>query len=83
MAQNRWFANLVLIFIAVVWGITFVLIQDAIETLPPFAFTTIRFMISFVILAIYVQFLPKERFRFKAVNYYNLKAGFFPGFFLF
>jgi len=40
--QKRWAADLTLTGIAFVWGITFVLVQDAIATLPPFHFLTIR-----------------------------------------
>jgi drug/metabolite transporter (DMT)-like permease len=40
----RGLAELSLIAIAAVWGLTFVMVQDAIETLPPMAFLGYRFI---------------------------------------
>jgi drug/metabolite transporter (DMT)-like permease len=52
--QKRWAADLTLTGIAFVWGITFVLVQDAIATLPPFHFLTIRFAMAAFFLFMYL-----------------------------
>jgi drug/metabolite transporter (DMT)-like permease len=44
------FADLSLLFVAFIWGTTFVLVQNAISTMEPFAFNGIRFFIAFIIL---------------------------------
>ncbi|WP_191991750.1 DMT family transporter [Bacillus aerolatus] len=39
----KWAAELSLLFVALIWGVTFVVVQQAIEFLPPLLFNGIRF----------------------------------------
>ncbi|GHO82819.1 DMT family transporter [Dictyobacter formicarum] len=43
MQKTRWLSDGTLLLIAAIWGLTFVLVQDAIATIPPFLFVAIRF----------------------------------------
>ena len=45
-------AELALVAIAAVWGLTFVMVQDAIEELPPMAFLAYRFVPAGVLVAV-------------------------------
>jgi drug/metabolite transporter (DMT)-like permease len=80
--KNRGMADLVLIFITFVWGITFVLVQDAISMLPPFLFLSIRFGLAALLLFLYIRII-----RAKPESLRNLKRdaanGFILGIFLF
>lgn len=44
------FADLSLLFVAFVWGVTFVLVQNAIALLPPISFNAVRFLIATLII---------------------------------
>ena len=54
MSSSRWIADSVLLSVAIIWGLTFVIIQDAVAILPPFAFNAARFGFAAIILAIYL-----------------------------
>ncbi len=44
MLQGRkWLSDIVLLGVTFTWGLTFVLVQDAIATIPPFSFVALRF----------------------------------------
>ena len=58
---HRWIADSVLLFVAFIWGTTFVLVQNAIETLPPFTFLAIRFTLAGLFLLLF--------FRWRNVTY--------------
>lgn len=45
-------ADLLLITVAIAWGVTFLMVQDAIKTVPVYAFLFYRFLIATVIMAI-------------------------------
>jgi len=49
-ARHHW--ELALIGVCLVWGATFVVVQDAIERVPPFAFLAIRFALASLALAL-------------------------------
>lgn len=75
------FADLSLLFVAFIWGTTFVLVQNAISTMEPFAFNGFRFFIAFVIL-----FLSLLLFQRKQLQFLSKKiviSGFLLGFWLF
>lgn len=75
------FADLSLLFVAFIWGTTFVLVQNAISTMEPFAFNGFRFFIAFVIL-----FLSLLLFQRKQLQLFSKKiviSGFLLGFWLF
>ncbi len=65
MTGNRWSANTILLSVAMVWGLTFVIIQDAIATLPPFAFNGLRFGLAALLLWVYLQFNASKPLQFK------------------
>ncbi|WP_455660776.1 DMT family transporter [Pradoshia sp.] len=82
MAGNRWSANTILLSVAMVWGLTFVIIQDAIATLPPFAFNGLRFGFAAFLLCAYLQCNPSKPLQFKNIGR-QLKYGLILGFLLF
>ncbi len=57
-------ADIVLLSVAVSWGATFVIVQDAIKDIPVFAFLFLRFFLSFLLLGIigirYIKEINKE-----------------------
>ncbi|WP_124727118.1 DMT family transporter [Staphylospora marina] len=52
---KRRLADLALTLIAFVWGVTFIMVQDAIQSLPPFLFLTIRFGSSALLIFLYMR----------------------------
>jgi drug/metabolite transporter (DMT)-like permease len=50
MKRNRWTADFVLFCIAMIWGVTFVVVQEAVAEMPPLAFNAVRFSIASVFL---------------------------------
>ncbi|GER91597.1 membrane protein [Dictyobacter vulcani] len=50
LQRFRWLSDSILLGIAAIWGMTFVLVQDAIVTLPPFSFLAIRFGVAVLLL---------------------------------
>jgi drug/metabolite transporter (DMT)-like permease len=76
---HRWIADSVLLLVAFIWGTTFVLVQNAIETLPPFTFLAIRFSLAGMFLLLI--------FRWRGVSYRiplkHVSVGAFIGMWLF
>ncbi len=75
------FADFSLLLVTFIWGTTFVLVQNAIDFLPPFAFNGIRFAMAAVLLFLCLLIFDK-----KQLNQLNLKfltSGVFIGFWLF
>jgi len=66
-------ADLLLLCVALIWGLTFPAIKGALEGITPYAFLTIRFSIACLFLAIF--YLK----RLKKINKNNLKAGLIIG----
>ncbi|WP_442594390.1 DMT family transporter [Neobacillus sp. D3-1R] len=75
------FADLSLLFITFIWGTTFVLVQNAISTLEPFAFNGIRFFMAFIILGLSLLLFQKNQLTF--LNKKIILSGFLLGFWLF
>lgn len=75
------FADLSLLLIAFIWGTTFVLVQNAISTMEPFAFNGLRFFIAFIILSISLLLFQKNQLQF--LNKKIILAGLLLGFWLF
>jgi drug/metabolite transporter (DMT)-like permease len=73
-------AELALVGIAAVWGLTFVMVQDAIERLPPFAFLAYRFIPAALIVTVVfwrpLRRLPPEGWRAALVMGVFLTAGY-------
>lgn len=55
--ERRWVADLALLLVVMVWGLTFPMIKGATETAPVFGFLTLRFAIALL------GFVPLLRFR--------------------
>ncbi len=70
-------ADLALLFVAFSWGLTFVVVQDALSGIGPYYFVALRFLLALVFLAaVYRRHLLN-------INWGTLKTGFFIGLFLF
>lgn len=70
-------AEFLMVLVAMIWGITFVLVKDALADIGPFLFLGIRFILAFLVLA-----LLSYR-SIKKVKDTTLAAGSLIGFFLF
>ncbi|MBO0958228.1 DMT family transporter [Neobacillus sp. MM2021_6] len=75
------FADLSLLLVTFIWGTTFVLVQNAIDFLPPFAFNGIRFFIAALLLILCLLIFEKKQF--KQLNLKLIGSGVFIGFWLF
>ena len=47
-ATQRILADISLLFVALIWGLTFVMVQDAVRAYPVFAFLSVRFLLAFI-----------------------------------
>jgi drug/metabolite transporter (DMT)-like permease len=74
-------ADLSLLFVTLIWGTTFVLVQNAIDFLPPFAFNSIRFSLAAILLLFCLLFFDFKQL--KQLNIKLLSSGVFIGFWLF
>ncbi|MBU8879015.1 DMT family transporter [Bacillus sp. FJAT-29790] len=63
MKQSRIFADSSLLLIALIWGSTFVVIQNAIAFLPPLSFNGVRFFIAAVLLAGWLFLFEKKQLK--------------------
>lgn len=79
--KNSMYADISLMFVALVWGATFVLVQNAISFLPPLSFNGVRFSIAALILGGCLFLFQKEQLQF--YNSKLLLAGVIMGFWLF
>ncbi|MGC9061404.1 DMT family transporter [Calditerrivibrio sp.] len=53
-------ADLLLLFTAIIWGSTFIIVKKSIESIPPIAFNTIRFVIASLVLMVIFLYRPKK-----------------------
>ena len=74
-------ADLSLLLVTVIWGTTFVLVQNAIGFLEPFSFNGIRFLIASILLMLCLVVF--ERKQLKQLNVKIILSGSFLGFWLF
>ena len=70
-----------LFFVTFIWGTTFVLVQNAINTLNPLAFNGIRFLMAAILLSLWLIFFEKKQLS--QLNKQAILAGVFIGFWLF
>ena len=75
--SKEYIADLLLLSVTIFWGSTFIIVKKSIEQMPTFAFLSIRFWISSILLAII--FFP----RLKNLNKETLKDGVILGIVLF
>ncbi|CAH0216675.1 MULTISPECIES: DMT family transporter [Bacillaceae] len=74
-------ADFSLLFVVFIWGVTFVMVQNALSFLDPFTFNAVRFFMAFVFLLIpYISTLHKKG---KTWNKGLIIAGFHIGVWLF
>ncbi|OPA75514.1 EamA family transporter [Paenibacillus selenitireducens] len=50
--KRTWIAYICLLFVACVWGSTFIIVQKAVQTLPPLAFNAFRFLGATLLFAV-------------------------------
>jgi drug/metabolite transporter (DMT)-like permease len=81
MKQSRSLADICLLLVALVWGATFVLVQNAISFLEPFTFNAIRFFIAGALLAVWLLIFKREQLVF--INWKLVSSGIFIGLWLF
>ncbi len=74
-------ADLSLLLVTIIWGSTFVLVQNAIDFLEPFSFNSIRFLAAAIILILCLLIFEKEQLKKLDANL--LFSGIFIGFWLF
>ncbi|NKE04804.1 DMT family transporter [Mesobacillus selenatarsenatis] len=75
------FADLSLLFVALIWGATFVLVQNAISFLEPQSFNAVRFAFAAILLVLWLMFFEKEQL--KKLDKKLLLSGIMLGFWLF
>lgn len=74
-------ADLLLLFVAFIWGATFVVIQDAVTVLEPFTFNGLRFLCAALFLFVWIVCFQRQQF--KKINRSLLKSGIIMGGWLF
>jgi drug/metabolite transporter (DMT)-like permease len=79
--KKNMLADISLLLVTLVWGTTFVLVQNAIDFLAPFSFNAIRFLLAAILLFLCLVFF--ERKQLKQINLKMISSGFFLGFWLF
>ncbi|MDQ0162801.1 DMT family transporter [Bacillus alveayuensis] len=77
--KKQLMADVLLLSVALIWGVTFVVVQNAIQILPPHLFNGIRFAMAGVFLTI-LMIHPTYHIRFTRTIFIN---GFILGLFLF
>ncbi|GCF09741.1 DMT family transporter [Dictyobacter arantiisoli] len=60
LSTRRWLSDAILLIIACIWGITFVLVQDAIVLLPPLTFLALRFGFAALLLLLFARLTQKR-----------------------
>ncbi|GLB57912.1 DMT family transporter [Cytobacillus sp. NCCP-133] len=81
MKKSSVFADISLLLVALVWGSTFVIVQNAIAFLEPFSFNGVRFFLAALLLGGWLVLLEKEQL--KQMNKKLLTSGVIMGLFLF
>ncbi len=74
-------ADVSLLFVALIWGATFVVVQNAISFLEPLTFNAVRFTIAAILLGLWLILF--ERNQLKSMDLKLISAGCILGFWLF
>ena len=77
MVQNKSLAKISLIIVAMIWGVTFILVKEALNDAPPFSFSTLRFGVAALLTLLLINN------KIFALTKNELIGGIFCGFFLF
>ena len=75
------FADSSLLLVTLIWGMTFVLVQNAIDKLEPFSFNGVRFLIAALLLGLWLILFERKQLAF--FNRKMLFSGILMGFWLF
>ncbi|MBT2641974.1 MULTISPECIES: DMT family transporter [unclassified Bacillus (in: firmicutes)] len=75
------FADLSLLFVALIWGATFVLVQNAISFLEPQSFNAVRFTLAAILLGLWLMVFEKDQL--KKLDKKLILSGIMLGFWLF
>lgn len=81
MVKKKHLADISLLLVAFVWGTTFVVVQKAIATLPPYSFNGIRFTFASIILLLIILIFYRDIL--KQINKQSLISGIILGLLLF
>lgn len=79
--KKQWIADVSLLAVALVWGATFVVVQNAISFLPPLSFNAVRFWLAGIFLLVWACLFHRPLLR--SVNRPVLIAGGWMGVWLF
>lgn len=79
--KKSYLADLILLGVTFTWGATFVLVKEAIDTMPPFTFLAVRFLLGGLVLALFMAAF--FRHTFKGMSKEIWLAGTWLGFWLF
>ena len=55
MRKQKFLAQLSMVIITIIWGVTFVIVKEALNDAPPYMFASLRFGSAFVLGFIYVN----------------------------
>lgn len=80
MARKSLVADLILLLVTFFWGATFVLVKEAIDTMPPFTFLGVRFAIAAVLIFLILLVFKRDQLT---MDKGLLKSGAVLGFWLF
>ncbi len=61
--KRIWLADGALLFVAFIWGATFVIVQQAIQYLPPLSFNGIRFFLATLFLAAWLLLFQRHQLK--------------------
>lgn len=65
--KNRWFVDSSLLLIALIWGATFVLVQNVIKEFSPFAFLSLRFLLASGCMILFSLLFKYSTWNFKMI----------------
>ena len=77
MKNKKLLAKLALVLVAIIWGVTFIIVKNALNDAPPFSFASLRFGIATILTLILVN---QKIFT---LTKHEINGGIFCGFFLF
>ncbi|PWK15831.1 DMT family transporter [Tumebacillus permanentifrigoris] len=61
--KKSYMADLILLGVTFSWGATFVLVKEAIQTMPPFTFLAVRFLFAALLLFLFMFFFARDTLR--------------------
>ncbi|HEU4965072.1 MAG TPA: DMT family transporter [Bacilli bacterium] len=79
--KKAYLADLTLLGVTFTWGTTFVLVKEAINTMPPFTFLGVRFLFAAVLLGLFMLLFYRKSFQNLGAGIWG--AGIWLGFWLF